>query len=165
MPFRRFLAALAVSVLMHGILLTGSGLLGTRRPSDERPALTAILLPPVPAPPEESPLLKNTLSDGIARHASPPPARPGGQPAPSVQRKLDERVYYPPEAIAQGWEGEVRLLITLDEGGRITDVRVAVSSGHTLLDEAAVKAAYAARRLPAESRREILWPVSFRLDR
>ena len=43
------------------------------------------------------------------------------------------------------------------------DAQVAASSGHKLLDEAAVKAAMAMGRLPETGAREVLLPVVFRL--
>ncbi len=72
-------------------------------------------------------------------------------------------LFYPPEAVARGIEGEVRLLLTLDAEGAIRDAQVAASSGHKLLDEAAVKAAMAMGRLPETGAREVLLPVVFRL--
>ena len=70
---------------------------------------------------------------------------------------------YPPEAIAGNIEGDVRLLLVLSEDGAISDVQIAASSGHAILDNAAIKAAYAMGRLPGVAAREMLLPVSFRL--
>ena len=169
MPSRTFFAALAASILLHGLVLAGAGAFPAR-PAPAAPAptpamLSATLLPPAEVTPDDSPLLKNTLSEG--RAATTPPPVPGKGPAPAAdaQRKLAEHVFYPPEAVAQGWEGEVRLLLSLDGDGRILDVQVASGSGHDILDEAAVRAAHAAGRLAGTGKREVLLPVVFRLKR
>ena len=168
MPSRNFYAALAVSLLLHALVLGGAGLLpakaGPSVPAATPAMLSATLLPPAEVTPDDGPLLKNTLDDN--RRAGPPPTLvdKGRQPA-DAQRKLAEHVYYPPQAIAEGWEGEVRLLLSLDGDGRILDVQVASGSGHDILDQAAVRAAYAAGRLPGTNKREVLLPVVFRLKR
>jgi protein TonB len=167
MPSRRFLAALAASILLHGLTLAGaSRFLRQPGPAPDpmlAAVLTATLLPPAEITPDDSPLLKNTLTEGRATHSpSPLPGR-AKSPAQDAQRKLAEHVYYPPEAIAQGLEGEVRVLLSLDGEGHILDVQVASGSGHAILDQAAVRAAYAAGSLGGTGRREVLLPVVFRL--
>ncbi len=165
-PQRRFLYALVASLLLHGLALSGATALQTTTPPVATPAaLTATLLRPAQVTPDEGPLLKNTLTEGSAQRPPPPSLVRSRSPAPSAARKLNEHVYYPPEAIAQGWEGEVRLLLTLDASGRVADVRVASSSGHAILDQAAVRAAYAVGQPLGDGRREIIWPVTFRLQR
>ena len=166
MPSRPFFAALAASLLLHGLCVAGAALLFRRLEPAALPGmLTATLLPPAEVAPDQGPLLKNTLGDGrAATTPSPLPGR-GKASARDAQRKLAEHVYYPPEAVAQGLEGEVRLLVSLDESGRIVDVRVASGSGHALLDQAAIRAAYAAGSLGDTGRREVLLPVVFRLKR
>ena len=47
---------------------------------------------------------------------------------------------YPTLARRRGWEGTVQLLVMVLEDGRVGDISVAKSSGHALLDEAALKA-------------------------
>lgn len=48
---------------------------------------------------------------------------------------------YPEEARERGWEGDVRLSLSLSEEGDVSKVDVLQSSGHVILDEAASKAA------------------------
>jgi protein TonB len=60
-------------------------------------------------------------------------------------------------------EGEVRLLLLMDDKGALLDVRVASSSGHALLDQAAMAAARAAGTF-AGAGRELILPVVFRLS-
>lgn len=169
MPSRRLLLALAASLALH-LALLGLGLpAGKVSPRDT--AISARLLPPALVKPAQ-PLLKDTLSEAEAPQAAamPPkpvettgrrPARP--KPVVAAQRKLSEVLFYPPEAVARGLEGEVRLLLTLDADGTIREALVAAGSGHAILDEAAVKAAFAMGRLPEAGAHEVLLPVVFRL--
>jgi protein TonB len=55
------------------------------------------------------------------------------------------------------------LLLTLSETGRVVGVEVAGSSGHAILDAAAVKAAGRIGVLPSGGRQALL-PVEFRLE-
>jgi protein TonB len=135
MPSRRFLLALAASLVLH-LVVIGSGLPGGKvSPRDTPASLSARLLPPATVLPQDT-LLKDKLADVL---------------------------FYPPEAVARGLEGEVRLLLTLERDGRVLDAQVAAGSGHKLLDEAAVKAAYAMGSLPDAGAREVILPVVFRL--
>lgn len=169
MPSRRLSFALAASLALH------LALLGLGQPQEKvslrNTAISARLLPPATVRPPE-PLLKDTLAEPAAAREVPAPPKPvdskSRRPAPrtpeeAAQRKLSEVLFYPPEAVANGLEGEVRLLLTLDADGTVRDAQVAAGSGHRLLDEAAVKAAFAMGRLPDAGAREVLLPVVFRL--
>lgn len=173
----RLTLAIALSLALHGGLLLPDAL--KRLPAaPSPPALQAILrLPPSPEPPIAEALLKNTLDSettpevALAPTVPPAPEKPAAQPRPSVkrevqiaQKKISKNVFYPAEAVARGIEGEVRLLITLSEDGSIDDVNVAASSGHPILDNAAIKAAYATGRLSGATSRELILPVIFRLQ-
>ena len=162
--FRRLLPALAASLLLH-LALLGLGLPQTKV-SPHRTAISARLLPPDLVKPAET-LLKDTLSEAAGAVAAPPSESRGRRPPPrktaSAQRKLSEVLFYPPEAVARGLEGEVRLLLSLDADGTIRDAQVAAGSGQLILDQAAVKAALAMGRLPGAESREVLLPVVFRL--
>ncbi|MBW7901310.1 MAG: energy transducer TonB [Rhodocyclaceae bacterium] len=174
MPYRRLVPAFAASLLLHAALLAGG-----RPPPPERPsALHATLRPPVEAPAPVEPLVKNTLDEESERPLAPPPEpvprsaeKPAAAPAKAAprqvraaQRKLAEHLYYPPEAIARGLEGEVRLILALAADGGIDDVQLAASSGHAILDDAAIRAAFAMGRLPGVGVRELILPVIFRLQ-
>ncbi|MDP2810123.1 MAG: energy transducer TonB [Rhodocyclaceae bacterium] len=167
MPVRRLLFALAASLLLHAAVLGAASWRFGRNPETITPAmLSATLLPPALVRPDESPdpLLKNTLSDGTASRTPPPaPGRAARMPREEAQRKLSEHLYYPPEAVARGLEGEVRLLLSLDAGGNVIDAQVASSSGHDILDRAAMRTAHAMGRLPSAGTREVILPVVFRL--
>ena len=174
----RLLLALALSLLLHAGLLAPEAL--RRSPSaPPRPALRAELRPP-PQPASEPPpaetLLKNTLDANEAPPSlkpppPPPQATPKAAPRPtarqetrSAQRKLAEHLFYPPAAVAQGIEGEVRLIVRLADDGSVAEVSLAASSGHAILDNAAIRAAYAMGRLPGAGAREIILPVVFQLQ-
>ena len=171
MPTRRFQIALAASLALH-LALLGLGLPPGKASPRETPAmLSARLLPPATVRPAE-PLLKDTLAEAEAPKAAPASPQPADakshRPAPrtpeaAAQRKLSEVLFYPPEAVARGLEGEVRLLLTLDGNGTIRDAQVAAGSGHPLLDDAAVRAAFAMGSLPEAGAREVILPVVFRL--
>lgn len=167
---RRFLLALAASLVLH-LALFGLGLPRKKAgPHDTPASISARLLPPATVRPE--PLLKDTLAEGESAKSLQAPPRPADtksrRPAPrtpeeAAQRKLSEVLFYPPEAVARGLEGEVRLLLALDGGGAIRDAQVAASSGHKILDDAAIKAALAMGSLPDAGARELILPVVFRL--
>jgi protein TonB len=81
-----------------------------------------------------------------------------------IQRRIRDRLVYPSVARRAGMQGVAELVFTIHEDGRVSDVRVRKSSGHSLLDEAAVKTVFAAApfpRPPAPARLAI--PIAFRL--
>ena len=82
----------------------------------------------------------------------------------AAQRKLSKHLFYPPEAVARGIEGEVRLILRLSASGTVEEVDIAASSGHRILDNAAIKAAYAMGQLTSAGKRELVLPVVFRLQ-
>jgi protein TonB len=175
-------SALLASLLGHGLLLLSGAI---RLPPPPPKPLTVDLRPAETIPAE--PLLKNTLAapEPEKEKPIPPPPKPekvekgdkGPAAAPSrpaktasrdalatAQRKISKLIYYPPEAVAAGLEGEVRLLISLDPAtGRILDVDIAATSGHAVLDKAATRAAWAMGSLEGADKKEMILPVMFRL--
>ena len=122
------------------------------RPNPPRPLARAAPLPlPAPAPPRQPPA----------------PPRPPSRPAPLaatgtglvsgprvVPAAIDKAVRnippaYPPEAVAEGEQGAVILLVHVAPTGVASAVDVARSSGYLLLDEAARAAVASWRFLPA----------------
>lgn len=143
------------------------------------------LLPPPPPIPDLS--LKQPVPSGKEGQEAPPQARPAagtplksgrlvksptGKEAPgqwrdqvrqhlhSLQR---QGLFYPAEAIARGEQGEVLVLLLLDESGQVAAARVEQGSGYPLLDAAALRAVRSLSTLPADAPRESLLPVRFRL--
>lgn len=175
---RRLLPALAGSLLLHALPFASD--LDKHQEVPERQILTARLQLPPPA--GEAPPLQLPEPPAKPPQAKPPQAKP---PAPKPQKptpastpstrnwvqevgrqfkNLDERGrFYPAEAIARGLEGEVLVFFILDESGSVAAARVEESSGHRLLDEAALRAVKSLRSLPAAAPREALLPVRFRL--
>lgn len=168
--------ALALSALLHGLLLTLPAR-DDEAPTPAPPRLQARLATsPTPAarevPPAE-PLLKDTISDRKEeiRPASPPlsaTARAGhaarARAREQARQQLNRQVFYPPEAVERGLEGEVKLRLRLDATGRVIDAAVLSGSGHAVLDQAALVAARQIGRIDAGGAEELLLPVVFRLE-
>lgn len=64
---------------------------------------------------------------------------------------------YPAEAVRNGWEGEVILRITVAPDGQVSRVSIEKSSGHEILDQAALRAVRTWKGVPATQAGE---PVS-----
>jgi protein TonB len=116
------------------------------RPVDTAPASQRLVHPP--APRTEGPRDARELSGDAARKAG---------------EQISKQLFYPAEAIERGLQGETLVLLFLDESGNAVAARIEASSGHALLDEAAVRAARTLRSLPASAPREAIVPVRFRL--
>jgi protein TonB len=110
----------------------------------------------------------------VRREAAAPPApaptRPAPAPspasAPAAVRAPPAR--YPVVARRRGLEGDTVLRLRVDERGAVAEVHVETSSGHPILDRAAMDAARAWRFAPGlrDGRPEPRWirlPVRFRL--
>jgi TonB family protein len=57
-----------------------------------------------------------------------------------IQQRISSCFIYPPEALAKGWEGVVKVKVILADDGRIKEIDIAESSGYPLLDAAAILA-------------------------
>ncbi|MDD3483692.1 energy transducer TonB [Azovibrio restrictus] len=180
--------ALGLSLILHGLLLWGLPDLEQKPENQARPALQATLAPPpVPAqplpeleleqaPPPAAPPPPATSKPAPPPRPVPPPRKPRATPpehAPTplaraarqqLARLASQEGFYPLEAIAQGLEGEALVQIFLDEQGHVIAARIERSSGHALLDQAALRAARALRSLPADGLEEAVLPVRFRLE-
>jgi protein TonB len=169
---RPLIIAFMFSLVLHGGLLC----LGAFPPAPRAPALQALLrLPsapvtvPEPVPVTET-LLKNTIEDDLpeapAPNDSPPSRERRGMSADpdrmaAIRKKLSEYVFYPEQARRLGLEGTVTLFVEVSGDGRVEDVRVVASSGHPLLDNAAIRGFYALGWLPAGSD---YWEYTFELE-
>lgn len=172
----RLLLALAASLLLH-ILPIVAPLIPATPPPPNAPPLAATLRPPPPAPlPPPPPLMLPDQPKPSTTTPKPPRPRPEQREKPPIAaktwtqairqhlKKLDDSGrFYPEEAIARGLEGEVLVLIIIDESGQVTAARVEQGSGHRILDDAALRAVRSLRSLPADAPREALLPVRFRL--
>lgn len=183
--------ALALSLLLHALVLVpvdwldttvGGGaampeaqLEVTLRALEESAILQPPLsldesLPPAARPPERTqPAHRPATRVAHAAHAA--RAAPAadfraalaGDAARQASVHIARELFYPPEAIARGLEGEVLVLLFLDAAGDAIAARLEASSGHALLDDAAVRAARTLRAMPDSAPREVLLPVRFRL--
>ncbi|MDR0452661.1 MAG: TonB family protein, partial [Treponema sp.] len=81
-----------------------------------------------------------------------------------IQRRIRDRLVYPPPARRAGIQGVTEVSFTIHEDGRVSAVTVRAGSGHEVLDEAAVAVIFAAAPFPAPpAAARIAIPISFRL--
>jgi protein TonB len=176
----RLLLALGASLLLHFLPLAVN-LEHAPAPQPPPPAPLAARLQPPPTPPAPPPLALPEQPTPAASAPQPRPVKAPPRASPPAERppvtattwtqsvrqqfeRQEERgQFYPAEAIAQGLEGEVLVLIIIDPAGNVTAARVEQGSGHRILDEAALRAVRALRSLPADAPRDALLPVRFRL--
>ncbi|MCW8828622.1 MAG: energy transducer TonB [Gammaproteobacteria bacterium] len=83
-----------------------------------------------------------------------------------IQQALVHHFSYPLLARKRGWQGEVVLAFRLESDGRILDARIASSSGHGVLDRAALKSLTKVERLEHETAHSFTLqiPVIYRLE-
>jgi protein TonB len=180
--------ALALSLLLHVLAIVALARLDAPTPrSSSRAQVLNVALPETPAAPEIVPPLPVQptllLPEPAPRHPSAakpvatarqqretaavapsgPPQRLAGEAARQATQQLSRELFYPPEAVERGLEGEALVLLFLDASGNAIAARLESSSGHALLDDAAVKAARTLKSLPDSAPREALLPVRFRL--
>ena len=171
MPLRLSIA-IALSLALHGVLLLPDLLKRLAAAPPPPPLQATLRLPPKPEVPAE-PLLKNTLDeeDQVKPVAPPPkttelPQKKSAKPDPlkreieQAKRKLSQYVFYPEVARRQGLEGTVTVFLELSADGRVEDVRLISSSGHPILDNAAIKGFYAVGKFPGKSDE---WSYTFHL--
>lgn len=176
----RLSAALALSLLLHLLLLGPKLISPPPRPAAPSPLQAELRPPPLPAPPQPAAPMPPlhlpeppTPASQPAVATRPTAARPPRPPqAPltwtqSVREqlgKLDSAgLFYPAEAIARGLQGEAHVLLVIDEAGNVVATRLEQGSGHAILDEAALRAGRSLKSLPADAPRQTVLPIRFRL--
>ena len=75
--------------------------------------------------------------------------REGGLVWPVLESSSSHAFPYPAEALEEGAGGEILLRIRISAAGRVDSVSVVTSSGHAVLDSAAVEGARLLRYRPA----------------
>ena len=158
MRIEPFVALFASAAFHAGVLLYVPGTFDSHRaaaPATSTPGVVIVAH------------LKNTLDSAKqarARAAKSAGIGTNGQSAAVAHRpRMDNaQRFYPPEAVARGIEGETILLLRFHADGTLLDAKIARSSGHAILDQAALRAVRAAPRMP-EGPREVLFPVTFAL--
>ena len=102
--------------------------------------------------------------------STPPTCTPAEDRAwASANGSAIQGVTYPDDARQQGLEGQVRLMVTIDDKDTVRQVLVEQSSGHDPLDQAALEAGRAAKFTSpvcsgTKVSRSFAVPVSFKLD-
>lgn len=158
-------AALLLSLILHAALIIAPTWLAGQARAPKTPSIEARLVPL----PEGSTLAEAVSTEASTRGSDTdtplptPPQRLRGAKLHRAQVALSRHLFYPPEAVARGLEGEVILLLTLTETGQLAKAEIARSSGHAVLDQAALAAAQQLGALPGNTR-QTLFPVSFRLN-
>ena len=176
--------ALGASFVLHLFVLAPVGWQALL----QQPSLPQPLMVQLPEPELASAIALTTKAEEVAGQPEPTPLMPAVSPVPkkgfpavtptfaaakpkplrgkalaTAMATLSQEMFYPHEAIERGVEGRVILLLHLDVIGRIQSAEVASSSGHAMLDDAALQAV---RRITsiAGSARQVLLPVDFRLE-
>lgn len=124
-----------------------------------QPENPAQRMPPAAMPTtDQMALRKQTQSDPVAEEAQ----HLLGQ----LRHELARHFHYPTQAVRRGWQGTVQLGFEVDTGGRISNIHVAQSSGHALLDRAAVSALGRVGQLslPLKHHHQLRFPVMYRLE-
>jgi TonB family protein len=153
------LVALIASTAIHaGVLLYVPGSLTSQRaaaPDGTNPGVVIVAH------------LKNTLDSSTQDRKQEAPSGTTGR-APNAsglahKPRIDNpQRFYPAAAIARGIEGETILMLKYNADGTLRDARIARSSGHAILDQAALRAVRATPRI-TDGPRDVLFPVTFAL--
>lgn len=166
----RLALALLLSLLLHISPFIGEFVRLPPTVPPPPPIRAEIRAPALPPPPPLE-LDKPEPAAAPAKEATMPKSGKRQTPLPDWQQEIRRQfkkqqkdgLFYPAEAIAQGLEGEVQVLLVLDENGQLAAARVEHGSGYRLLDDAALKAVRALHSLPADAPRQAVIPVLFRL--
>jgi protein TonB len=158
----RLFAALALSLTLHLLPFVPNIDFGQKKPPTVAFITAELRPPPVAATPPLSLPEQPKPAATEAPKASAP--KTWTQTVRDHLKKLDAAgQFYPAEAIAQGLQGEVDVLLVIDEAGKVVAARVEQGSGHPILDEAALRAVRSLQSLPADAPRQVVLPVRFRL--
>ncbi len=178
---------LALSLILHAILVFLPSQKRHFKPKKAPLAAQIVIPPPAVKTPEVEWVIPESTPEPppspkkIVEKPKPQPAKPAPpKPAPNalikkpktwkeeifeqIERQKNAGLFYPKEAILQGLEGTAEVMIFLNADGSVLAARLETSSGHAILDEAAVKVARALKTLPRDAPAEILLPIVFRLD-
>lgn len=170
---RPLIGALGASLILHLLPFVDAWQTAPVSPPEETPPLQARLIPsPFQAASPEFLLPEPETMKGASIDKPIPRAQSAtkeirktwtqaiGEQFSAQQR---EGLFYPEEAIQQGLEGEALVLLLLNEQGQVVAARIEESSGHAMLDDAALRAVRRLRTLPADAPMESLLPVRFRI--
>ncbi len=84
-----------------------------------------------------------------------------------VRKEIEEKHYYPRNALAQGIQGQVKVRLTVATDGRLKGIQIVESSGNEILDTDALHLAARLKKLPAaptsEGELSIVVPLTYRI--
>lgn len=84
-----------------------------------------------------------------------------------VRKEIEEKHYYPRNALAQGIQGQVKVRLTLTTDGRVQGIQIVESSGNQILDAEAMHLATRLKKLPAvpasKGDLSIIVPLTYRI--
>lgn len=129
----------------------------TAPPKAEIPTFTA----PPPPPPEPPKPVGPTQADLDAAR---------NQYRGLLEREIVKHKQYPRVAQMRGWQGEAIVELQIDENGKLASVKIQTSSGHDVLDKAALEmvrktvAAAAPPKILLGASSTYIIPVAFRLQ-
>ncbi|MBV8916446.1 MAG: energy transducer TonB [Acetobacteraceae bacterium] len=120
-----------------------------------------------PAPPSVPQSATATIAPPAASSAATPSPDLSGAWRSALAAWLQEHKTYPDDARRDGEEGRVVVRFTLDRSGTVTDVMLVSSSGHPILDGAAITLLRRARLppppAPAPEHLSITLPIRYSL--
>jgi protein TonB len=113
------------------------------------PAVETSRVEPAPAAAPDAPLPEPVPSVSPSPPAPPAPSATVVPPDPTpllisqygirLRSETQRQAKYPAVARREGWEGRGELLLVVGEDGRIAELKLVRSSGHTLLDRALIE--------------------------
>ncbi len=130
----------------------------------EQPATAAPVASAQPAQPTNQPAGVQT----VPVRSSPAPQRDYGWLAETLRDRIEELKRYPPMARMNNWQGKVVLKFVVKDDGTVENLEVVQSSGHAVLDEAAMETIRLASPLPlkhelGKPRVTFQFPISYTL--
>jgi len=90
-------------------------------------------------------------NQGATENSAPDKSRATVRVRTQLARAIDQHFEYPLLARRRAWEGVVVLSVSVDTDGRLDDVQLVKSSGHSLLDNAALTSVRRVRHLASVS--------------
>jgi protein TonB len=155
---RRLTVAAALALLVHlGLLFLAAGGRG-QTPADTARSIAVTLEGGAAAPvARPRPTVFDTTAAASAVDATTAADARNTPATPAVSSLFTDAILaalapdfrYPPIARRLGWQGEVRVRIHIDRQGQFQTIELAHSSGHAVLDEAALESLQHLRQLPA----------------
>lgn len=134
----------------------------------ETPSPAAMEQPATAAAQPAQPTSQPTSVQTMPVRSSPAPQRDYGWLAETLRARIEELKRYPPMARMNNWQGKVVLKFVVKDDGTVENLEVVQSSGHAVLDEAAMETIRRASPLPlkhelGKPRVTFQFPISYTL--